>query len=42
MTLAMFAHAFLTATRADSAGKGGHQTPTKTSSRSPSPRSAGS
>jgi len=26
MTLAMFAHAFLTVTRAASAGKGGHQT----------------
>ena len=42
MTLAMFAHAFLTVTRAASAGKGGHQTPVKTSSGSPSPRSAGS
>ena len=42
MTLAMFAHAFLTITRAASAGKGGHQTPVKTSSPSPSPRSAGS
>jgi len=42
MTLAMFAHAFLTVTRAASAGKGGHQNPTRTSSRSPSPRSAGS
>ncbi len=42
ITLAMFAHAFLTATRAASAGTGGHQTPPKTSSRSPSPRSAGS
>jgi len=42
MTLAMFAHAFLTVTRAASAGKGGHQIPARTSSRSPSPRSAGS
>ena len=42
MTLAMFAHAFLTVTRAASAGKGGHQSLPKTSSRSPSPRSAGS
>ncbi len=42
MTLAMFAHAFLTVTRAASAGKGAHQTPVKTSSPSPSPRSAGS
>ena len=42
ITLAMFAHAFLTVTRAASAGKGGHQIPAKTSSRSPSPRSAGS
>jgi len=42
MTLAMFAHAFLTVTRAASAGKGVHQIPTRTSSRSPSPRSAGS
>jgi len=42
MTLAMFAHAFLTVTRAASAGKGGHQIPARTSSRSPSPRSGGS
>ena len=42
MTLAMFAHAFLTVTRAASAGKGGHQIPARTSSRSPSPRSADS
>lgn len=42
MTLAMFAHAFLTVTRAASAGKGGHQIPTKTSSRSPSQRSVAS
>lgn len=42
MTLAMFAHAFLTITRAASAGKGGHQIPPKTSSISPSPRSADS
>jgi len=42
MILAMFAHAFLTVTRAASAGKGGHQIPARTSSRSPSPRSAGS
>lgn len=42
MTLAMFAHAFLTVTRAASAGKGGHQIPARTSSRSPSPRSVGS
>ncbi len=42
MTLAMFAHAFLTVTRAASAGKGGHQNPTRTSSLSPSPRSADS
>ena len=32
MTLAMFAHAFLTVTRAASAGKGGHHNPTRTSS----------
>jgi len=42
MTLAMFAHAFLTVTRAASAGTGGHQNPTRTSSLSPSPRSADS
>ncbi len=42
MTLAMFAHAFLPVTRAASAGEGGHQNPTRTSSRSPSPRSADS
>jgi len=42
MTLAMFAHAFLTATRAASAGKGGHQNPARTSSPSPSPKSADS
>ena len=42
MTLAMFAHAFLTVTRAASAGKGGHQIPPRTSSRSPSPKSAAS
>ena len=42
MTLAMFAHAFLTVTRAASAGKGGQQIPARTSSGSPSPRSAGS
>jgi len=42
MTLAMFAHAFLTVTRAASAGKGGHQYPTRTSSPSRSRRSADS
>ncbi len=42
MTLAMFAHAFSTAARATSAGKGGHQNPTRTSSGSPSPRSVDS
>ena len=42
ITLAMFAHAFLTVTRAASAGKGGHHIQAKTSSRSPSQRSAGS
>ena len=42
MTLAMFAHAFLTVTRAASAGKGGHHNPTRTSSGSPSPRSVDS
>lgn len=42
MTLAMFAHAFLTVTRAASAGKGGHQNPARTSSPSPSPKSADS
>ncbi len=42
MTLAMLAHAFLTVTRAASAGKGGQQNPTRTSSRSPSRRSADS
>ena len=42
MTLAMFAHAFLTVTRATSAGKGGHQNPTRTSSPSRSPKSVDS
>ncbi len=42
ITLAMFAHAFSTVTRAASAGKGGHQNPTRTSSGSPSPRSTDS
>ena len=42
MTLAMFAHAFLTVTRAASAGNGEHKNPTRTSSRSPSPRSVDS
>ena len=42
MTLAMFADAFLTVTRAASAGKGGHHNPMKTSSGSPSPRSVDS
>jgi len=42
MTLAMFAHAFLTVTRAASAGKGGQQNPTRTSSPSRSRRSADS
>jgi len=42
VTLAMLAHAFLTVTRAASAGKGGQQNPTRTSSRSPSRRSADS
>ena len=42
MTLAMFAHAFLTVTRAANAGKGGQQNPTRTSSRSRSRRSADS
>jgi len=42
MTLAMFGHAFLPVTRAASTGEGGHQNPTRTSSRSPSPRSAAS
>ena len=42
ITLAMFAHAYLTVTRAARAGKGGQQIPAKTSSGSPSPRSAGS
>ena len=42
ITLAMFAHAFLTVTRAASVGKGGHHNPTRTSSPSPSPRSVDS
>ncbi len=42
ITLAMLAHAFLTVTRAVGPAKGGHQNPTRTSSLSPSPRSADS
>ncbi len=42
MTLAMLAHAFLTVTRDANAGKGGQQNPTRTSSPSPSRRSADS